>query len=171
MNPYVRCTHASETCLSAYSNTLAHQNKIYFTGAGDCCQAKNKVFILFIFFFFFTSTVKIKLMKKKEVIIVIVMLVFGLCIQQTSAYYMKHGKKVRVTIDKEITDTFELRQDTEKTYTTAHGTNKLVIKDGKAYIESADCANQICVHTAPISDTGQSIACLPHKLIVEVVDE
>ena len=23
LNPYVRCTHASETCLSAYSNTLA----------------------------------------------------------------------------------------------------------------------------------------------------
>lgn len=42
--------------------------------------------------------------------------------------------------------------------------NILEIKDGKANVAQADCANQICVHTAPISKVGDSIICLPHKL-------
>ena len=42
--------------------------------------------------------------------------------------------------------------------------NILEIKDGKANVVKADCANQICVHTAPISKVGDSIICLPDKL-------
>ena len=46
--------------------------------------------------------------------------------------------------------------------------NILVIKDGKAFIESADCKNQICVNHKPISKTGETIVCLPHKVLVEI---
>lgn len=49
--------------------------------------------------------------------------------------------------------------------------NILEIKDGKANVAQADCANQICVHTAPISKVGDSIICLPHKLSVILESE
>ncbi|MBQ6026404.1 MAG: NusG domain II-containing protein [Lachnospiraceae bacterium] len=46
----------------------------------------------------------------------------------------------------------------------------LVISDGKADMESADCPNQICVHHSAISHTGETIVCLPNRVVIEVVD-
>ena len=48
------------------------------------------------------------------------------------------------------------------------GTNRVVIKDGTVYVESASCKNQVCVNTGKISKKGESIVCLPNKVIVEI---
>lgn len=44
----------------------------------------------------------------------------------------------------------------------------LVIKDGEANMQEADCPNQICVHHSPISHKGETIVCLPNRVIVEI---
>ena len=49
--------------------------------------------------------------------------------------------------------------------------NILIIKDGKASMAKADCPDKICVNHAAISKKGETIVCLPHKVVVEVVDE
>lgn len=49
-------------------------------------------------------------------------------------------------------------------YTEEDGENILEIKDGKAYVKSANCSNQVCVHSRAISQEGESIICLPHKV-------
>ena len=46
--------------------------------------------------------------------------------------------------------------------------NTVVIKDGCAFMESADCPDKICVNHMEISKKGQSIICLPNGVIVEV---
>lgn len=46
----------------------------------------------------------------------------------------------------------------------------LVISDGKADMESADCPNQICVHHGAISHTGETIVCLPNRVVIEIVE-
>ena len=62
---------------------------------------------------------------------------------------------------------YPMNRDLEITVNTGDGHyNTLEIKDGKAGITSADCTNQICVHTAPIDQAGDVIICLPHKLSV-----
>lgn len=48
------------------------------------------------------------------------------------------------------------------------GKNTLVIKDGAAYMEEADCPDQICVHHREISRNGESIICLPNQVVVSV---
>ena len=45
----------------------------------------------------------------------------------------------------------------------------LVIRKGEAYVESAECPNQICVHHSPISHKGETIVCLPNRIVVEIV--
>lgn len=47
-------------------------------------------------------------------------------------------------------------------------TNILVIKDGAADMISADCPDQICVKHNPISMTGETIICLPNKVVVTI---
>lgn len=44
----------------------------------------------------------------------------------------------------------------------------LIIKEGEAYMQEADCPNQICVHHSPISHKGESIVCLPNRVIIEI---
>ena len=48
-------------------------------------------------------------------------------------------------------------------------TNILVIKDGKAYMESALCPDKICVKHRPIDKSGQTIVCLPQKVVIKII--
>ena len=52
----------------------------------------------------------------------------------------------------------------------AEGTsyNLISVSDGTVVMEAADCRDRICVHHKSISSTGESIICLPHRLVVEV---
>lgn len=49
------------------------------------------------------------------------------------------------------------------------GTNKVRIEHDGVYMENANCPDKLCVHQGRISRTGQSIICLPNKIIVEIV--
>ena len=48
-------------------------------------------------------------------------------------------------------------------------TNILVIKDGKAYMKSALCPDKICVKHRPIDKSGQTIVCLPQKVVIKII--
>ncbi len=48
-------------------------------------------------------------------------------------------------------------------------TNVLVIREGAALMESATCPDQICVRHQPVSKVGQTIVCLPHKIVIKIV--
>ena len=78
------------------------------------------------------------------------------------------GRYVRITVDGREETVYSLSEDREVLLSGVGGTNLLRISDGKASITEADCPDKICVHTAPISKVGQTIVCLPHKLVAEV---
>lgn len=48
------------------------------------------------------------------------------------------------------------------------GYNLISVRDGSVSMEAADCRDQICVRHKPISKAGESVICLPHRLIVEI---
>ena len=50
-------------------------------------------------------------------------------------------------------------------------TNVLVIKDGKAEMKSAICPDKICVKHRPIDKSGQTIVCLPEKVVIKIIAE
>lgn len=49
--------------------------------------------------------------------------------------------------------------------------NTLVIEEGMAKMEEASCPDQYCVKQSAISRSGESIICLPHKVVVEIAAE
>lgn len=79
------------------------------------------------------------------------------------------GAAVRVTVDGTVVATLPLNRDATLTIPGIDGENTLVIADGKAQITAADCPDQICVRHRAISHPGQSIVCLPHRVVVTVV--
>lgn len=54
------------------------------------------------------------------------------------------------------------------TYELNGGTNILVIENGTARIDEADCPDKICVRQGEIHLTGQCITCLPNRLTVTI---
>lgn len=86
--------------------------------------------------------------------------------------FRSHGDTVNVTVDGKAYGTYSLSQNiTEDIRTGDNGEylNRLVIKDGKAYIETATCPDGICVDHAPIFRDGESIVCLPQRVVVTVI--
>ena len=84
------------------------------------------------------------------------------------------GNTVVVKIDGVKAVEYSLEEDVRyeiKTGKNNEDINVLVIKDGKAYITEADCPDGICKDYRPISYVGETIVCLPHKVVVEVVGE
>ncbi len=46
--------------------------------------------------------------------------------------------------------------------------NVLQIADGQAAVTEANCGDHTCVRTGAVSRAGETIVCLPHRLIVEI---
>lgn len=46
--------------------------------------------------------------------------------------------------------------------------NLLLISGGKAVVSDADCPDRLCVSQRAISRKGESIICLPHRLVIQI---
>ena len=91
----------------------------------------------------------------------------GLCFY----LFRGEGDTVVVTVDKKEFGRYPLSEDTVVEIRTGKDgaeLNRLVIKDGKAYVETATCPDGICADHKPISREGESIVCLPHKVVITI---
>lgn len=81
------------------------------------------------------------------------------------------GAKAVVTIDGNTYGEYYLSEDVSVTVDIpGGGYNSFVIKDGKADMTDADCRDHICVDHKSINLDGETIVCLPHKLVIEITD-
>lgn len=76
------------------------------------------------------------------------------------------GASVTVRIENEVVARYPLNVD--GTYSLNGGTNVLVIKDGRAHMEHADCPDGLCIKQGEISKEGERIVCLPNRVMVTV---
>jgi hypothetical protein len=84
------------------------------------------------------------------------------------------GNSVVVKIDGEVTQSYSLSENVEfeiKTGKNNENINVVAIENGKVRVTEADCPDGICKEYRPISYVGQTIVCLPHKVVVEIVGE
>ncbi len=79
------------------------------------------------------------------------------------------GASAVVTIDGKRYGAYPLSKDITERIDLPDGSyNILVISEGFADVTEASCPDQICVHHNHIRYSGESIVCLPNKLIVEI---
>lgn len=84
-------------------------------------------------------------------------------------FYSQNGDMVQITVDGTVTKTLPLNTDTSYTIQTDAGENILEIRNGSAGIVKADCPDKLCVHQKRISKSGETLVCLPHKIVVSVI--
>lgn len=109
-----------------------------------------------------------KLVKKNDAILIIAILVFALILFAIFYICAKPGNQVIVIVDGATVEKHALNNDYVSNIKTAYGENTLIIKDGKAYVSSADCPDKVCVSHRKISLEGETIICLPHKLVISI---
>lgn len=50
------------------------------------------------------------------------------------------------------------------------GYNEIAVEPGKIGVSATDCPDKICQHMGMVSSTAFPISCLPHKLIIQIVN-
>lgn len=81
----------------------------------------------------------------------------------------KDGTTVRILLDGETYGTYRLAEDQSiPIQIDGTVTNTLEISNGRAKMEEADCPDQLCVHQNAIDRQGETIVCLPNRIVVEI---
>ncbi|WP_165004995.1 MULTISPECIES: NusG domain II-containing protein [unclassified Enterococcus] len=118
---------------------------------------------------------KKSLLKPWDIVIIVLLIVlsflpiviFGL--QQADA---APDREAVLRVDGTEIKTFPLVSGKESytyTYKDSHGDYNLIEVDGdRIRIKEADCDDQICVRRGWAAKNGETIVCLPHKLVIEV---
>ena len=105
---------------------------------------------------------------RNDVILIAVLVALGGALMLWLGLTRQTGGVARVQIDGETVMELPLSQDTRvELGEPGHG-NLLIIENGTARVEQADCPDQVCVRQGAVHYNGESIVCLPHKLIVSI---
>lgn len=78
------------------------------------------------------------------------------------------GDRANIYINGEIYNSYELNHNETIDIENEYGFNRIVIENNMVSITEADCHNEECVNSKSISKVGESIICLPHRLVVEI---
>lgn len=78
------------------------------------------------------------------------------------------GGKAVITVDGQVVQELPLDEDTTYQVDTPEGYNIVEIKDGWADVIEADCRDGLCADQKRIHKTGETIVCLPHKMVVTI---
>lgn len=106
--------------------------------------------------------------RKNDVLLVAALLLLGGALALFLLATRREGGTVRVQIDGETVMELPLDQDARLVLGEGEGTNTLTVSGGTAQIVQADCPDQVCVRQGAVRYAGESIVCLPHRLIVTI---
>ena len=71
-----------------------------------------------------------------------------------------------VSVDGVEYEAVPIEELAEQTINANGYTLKIAATEGEIWVEASDCPTQDCVHTGHISRSGQSIVCLPARVII-----
>lgn len=117
---------------------------------------------------------KINKKTRNDIILVAVILVIAAAGLLITTLTRQEGSTVVVKIDGEQTQSYSLYENKTVEIITGKNnefSNTLVIENGKAFISQADCPDKICQEHRAISYSGETIVCLPHKIVIEITDK
>jgi hypothetical protein len=79
----------------------------------------------------------------------------------------ENGGYFTLSLDGDET-TYSLSENKELTVSSAGYNYTITVQDGAVSVSEADCPDKVCVKTGAISRTGQTVVCIPGRLILTV---
>ena len=115
-----------------------------------------------------------RIIKKMDIVIIAVLILLSftphLIFFKTSQKSSKNNYaiiKVDGKIHKKI-DLSKVKKSEKVNLNLPNGKNTLLVENNSIVMDSANCNDALCVKQGNISKVGQTIICLPHKLIIEI---
>lgn len=110
----------------------------------------------------------IKVIRKADWVLFAVLLAAALLMLIFLFIGGERGENVVISVDSETYGTYPLIENREIRIDRNGHENVVTIEDGTVYMKSADCKNQNCVEQGTISQTNESIVCLPNRVVVRI---
>lgn len=109
--------------------------------------------------------------KKAEILLIGSFALVGVLLGIWLLFTQQPGTMVEIRVSGQTTQRFSLLENREYEIQGVGGHNLLVIENGEAWIEDADCPDALCRGMGKIHMAGQSVVCLPHEVVVEIIGE
>lgn len=108
-------------------------------------------------------------MNKKDIVLIISVLLIAIVLYIGINRFSKTGNTVNITSDGVDYGSYNINQDnTIKIAIDDDNYNVVEIKAGKVRVIEASCPDKICENHVSIHKNGESIICLPNKLVVTI---
>ena len=99
------------------------------------------------------------------VLIIAITLIFG-------HGFSSRGDRIRIEVDGQLMGEYPLDQDIVISVPDdKNATNIISIEASSARMIEADCPDKLCIHQGSINKQGQTIVCLPNKVVVTVISD
>lgn len=115
-----------------------------------------------------------KTLKKLDIVIIILLFILSFTpniIFSKTIYNSNKLVYASIKVDGKLYDTIPLstnKGEKKLNIKNSAGNNSILIRNNTIKVISADCKDDLCVKQGEISKVGESIICLPHKLIIEI---
>lgn len=112
--------------------------------------------------------------KKMDIIVVILLLFLsiGMAFFVQKFKSNENGNYLKVELNGKEYGRYPLNKDkTFKIKIDKDEYNIVEIKNGKVKMREANCRDLICTHMPSIEKVGETIVCLPHRLILEIISK
>jgi hypothetical protein len=112
---------------------------------------------------------KYKVKKGDIVIIAVLVVVTAVSFLCLNVFNRNVGENAVIEVDGEVVKVLSLDEDcTFDIVKNSTTTNVVKVENGKVSVTSADCPDKICKNHSPINKSGESIVCLPNKVVVYI---
>lgn len=106
---------------------------------------------------------------KNDILLICALLLLALCAWGVLRLTREQGGEAVVTVDGELAATIPLTVEATLPIGEGQGFRNVVeVSGGRVRVVEADCPDRLCVRQGWIRYDGESIVCLPHKLVVTV---
>ena len=102
----------------------------------------------------------------------LILIIIGAAIVGTVMWFMRNSQTAeRVVVKVDGTTVYSESLDKDAEYKAEGydgGYNTIVIKDKKVSVREADCPDKVCMNSGEIEKSGDTIVCMPHRVVVEI---
>lgn len=110
------------------------------------------------------------MVKRNDIILIVVVIIVGLSVMAFLNLNKTEGSKVLLIVNDKTVKSFSLSKNISYSYKNKDGIlNTFRIKNGYVDMLDATCPDKLCVRHKKIHYNHETIVCLPHKLVLEIV--
>ncbi len=108
------------------------------------------------------------MIKKADIILAAALILIGITMSYLLSFGQETGAYAEIYANGKLQGSYSLEEDREIKVSYSDHINVISIRDGNVYMKSADCSGHDCIKQGSISKTGQSIVCLPNRVVAQI---